>query len=203
MKKPKDFNNSILAKHSSITLEGTNNTLYQMAITPPIIDKKTIFMDSLKGALGIPNHINNWYELKVNFGVYERLFQMTIISLCSDIEFMFKELFADIQPNQTYNLGFYQRFKEVIKTLKKLNFDFNDIQTDLENINKSFQIRHISIHNMGYVDESIKNKIDTEYQIDEHYLVTSGEYQEIFESYGNFLKSLDDNLSKIANKQYV
>ena len=99
MKRPQEFKNFIFAKHCSITLEGTNNTLFQMADTAPIIDKKTVFNDDLKIALGIPMHIKNWYELKVNLGVYERLFQMTIISICSDIEFMFKDLFINIQKN--------------------------------------------------------------------------------------------------------
>jgi hypothetical protein len=194
MKKSHEFNNDIIKIHSNICLQGTNNTLFIMTTLAPIEDKKFVFPDKLKEALNIPNEINNWYEMKKIFGVYERLYHVLIISLCSDIEFMLKDLMKELLPEKKFNFGFFQRFREVIKTLEDLGYRFDSIQNELKTVEKCFQIRHIAIHNMGYVDEKFKNNVETKYNVDEHFFVDQEVYKEAFNSYWKFLEKLDEQI---------
>lgn len=196
MKRIEDYSQNLVKLHAWKCKEGTNNTIFYNACISEINDKKMIFPSKLKQSLGLPGCINSFYDQKKFSGAYERLWDITIISLCSDIEYFFKDLFKSLFPDQSFRFGFYQRITEVIKFLKNNGFDFSKIDIEINNIIECFQVRHIATHNMGYVDESFISKVETCHQINEKFIVTQDLYKEFYESYMSLLENIDDFLSE-------
>lgn len=76
--------------HYVTSLEGTNNTLFWFATTAPMNDRQQLFPPSLKSVLGLPDSIVTMFDYRNRVpGIYERLYQFCVISLCADIEFFF------------------------------------------------------------------------------------------------------------------
>ena len=157
-------------------------------------DQKFKFPQKVKDALNLPPEITSFYDMKKDAGVYDRLFDLTIISLCSDIEFFFKDLFSSIVPTIKINRGFYQRIEDVIKELEKHEFSFNENSEDIKTLVEAFQVRHISIHNMGYVDEGFIAKTSTDKRVGEKYIVDQDFYKKALHSYSNLLECIDNKL---------
>ncbi len=170
--------------------------MFKAAIEIPIQEKQKRIPQELKKVFNLPNDVHTFYDLKIRSGVpaYERMFQLVIISLCSDVEFFLKDLFSKRNPEGSHPNGFYQRFDEVIPELKKLGLEFSDIQNDIDNILEAFQIRHICIHNLGFVDKGFKEKISSSLQIGDMYVVTQEIYKKFFDSYCEFLAAIDDQI---------
>lgn len=132
--------------------------------------------------------------MKKNSGAYERLWDILIISLCADIEFFFKSLFLKYYKDEELKNSFFQRINDVIKLLETKNLDFTDVKNDINKLNESFQIRHIAIHNMGFVDERFKSKINSNHNINTKYTVNQNIYLSFSESYSNLLTSIDKQI---------
>lgn len=173
-------------KLNNLTLRGmhaffnniTRNAVFYSSTMVPIDHKKRVFTTELKESLGIPNEIDNWYDYNISLGTdYSRLKMLTIISACSDVEFLLK-LFIEnhYQSNIEVHKSFYQRLDDVNKKV------FIPKGVDLDNegffkiIKLAFQVRHIAIHNMGFIDEGfIKNTglkldVNTKFIIDDNFI---------------------------------
>lgn len=164
-------------------------------MTTPNKDKTMIYDDEIKKLLNLPSNINTEYDLKKNSGAYERLWDILIISLCADIEFFFKSLFLKYYKDEELKNAFFQRINDVIKLLETKNLDFTDIKNDINRLDECFQIRHIAIHNMGFVDERFKSKINTNHNINTKYIVNQNIYLSFSESYSNLLTCIDKQIS--------
>ncbi|WP_270090342.1 hypothetical protein [Sphingobacterium sp. SYP-B4668] len=173
-----NVNNPILKGMHAIFHNITRNVVFYSSDMTPIDHKGRVFNTELKAALGIPQEVNNMYEYTLLLGAdYSRLKMLTIVSACSDVEFLLKqyiENYYDTNANKPKN--FYQRLDDVnnqIFTNKGVDLNRHSF---FNKIKIAFQVRHICIHNMGFVDESFKQKtgldlpIDTKFDIDNTFI---------------------------------
>ncbi|OBZ25053.1 hypothetical protein BS643_14910 [Pseudomonas protegens] len=188
---PKDLKNSHVRLHYTTALESTNNLVFVHAITAASDDQKTKFPGEV---LGWGSDIKTWYDYRMMFGnVYARLFQLCVISLCSDIELFFKQTFEKYNYKKGSGKGFYQRFNDVIATLKESGHDFSEIEDSLIKIDFAFQVRHICIHNYGIIDEDFlrKTKVGS---LGQTYEINQEQFRTMFDAYEVLLKHLDSHL---------
>ncbi|MDQ0783070.1 hypothetical protein [Chryseobacterium sp. W4I1] len=168
------LNNPILKGMHAIFNNITRNAVFYSSDMIPIDHKNRIFPSDLKTSLGIPENINNWFDYTISLGTnYSRLKMLTIISACSDVEFLLKKFIEEYyDTNANMNKNFYQLLDDVNKEIfipKGINLNNESF---FEKIKIAFQVRHISIHNMGFVDETFNQKtnlnlpLDTEFEID-------------------------------------
>ena len=195
MKKIEEYKNNLVKIHAWRCTEGTNNTVFYNAIRSVTDDKKMIIPENIKLSLNLPDDIKSFYDQKKHSGAYERLWDFTIISLCSDIEYFLKDLFSYMFSNEKFSFGFYQRFSDVIEYLKKENFHLSSISNEIEKITECFQVRHIAIHNMGYADDMFINKTNFSINENEKFIVTQEIYRGFYDAYMEFLDNLDENIS--------
>lgn len=88
-----DFNNPFVSS-VAIKVRGFNNLIFMMAFRSEDIDKNFSFNENGRQALGWPAHITNMYAYRNMWDVdYNRLYQICIISHCSELEYFFKTLF--------------------------------------------------------------------------------------------------------------
>ncbi|MFL9955301.1 hypothetical protein PQR65_18090 [Paraburkholderia nemoris] len=188
--------NKLVLWHYDRSREGTNNLVFMFATTAPTDDKARAFPDSLRVNMGWPAHIKTMFDYRMMFGdIYERLFQFSVISLCSDFEAFSKEVFEKYGYKKG-NGAFFQRIDDVIAAMENEGFDFSSIQSSIRKLQLAFQIRHIGIHNMGVVDTNFNSKTG-QGVIGNPYPVNQENYLEMFDAYAIFLKHLDDNLPSL------
>lgn len=84
---------------------------------------------------------------------------------------------------------FFQRFDSIIKLLRE-KYDFSTCENEINNLSKAFQIRHICIHNMGYIDNEFIKKYP-QYKENDIYSVSEKEFRTFADSYEKFLLELD------------
>ncbi|TKC89727.1 hypothetical protein FAZ69_12495 [Trinickia terrae] len=192
-----EFKNPHVLWHFDRVREATNNMMFMFATTAENEDKRRAFDESIRTAMGWPPHVKNFYEYRMMFGgIYERLFQFCVISLCSDVEVFFKETFDKYNYNKGKGSGFFQRLDDVISELTAAGFDFSSIQGSIDKLRLAFQIRHIGIHNMGVVDQGFVDKTG-EGAVGSMYPIDQDSYRKMFDSYTVFLKYLDDKLPNL------
>lgn len=187
----RDIQYPLTNEHFRRFLMGTNNTIFHCAITAPLNDKKMIYPLELKQVMEWPDWVNSDYDLKNYFGVYERLFQFTIISLCCDIEFFLKDLFIKEKFQPRNSKGYFQRFSDVVTDLIGLGAPLESCQTDLDNLVMAFSIRHVAVHNFGRADEEYIMKTKSKLNIGDHVPVNQDIYRLCSDSYRNFIKYID------------
>lgn len=189
---PRDFKTLLIRVHYVIALEGTNNTLFWFATSAPIDDKQRPFPTRLRSALGLSPDINTMFDYKNRIpGIYERLYQFCVISLCSDMEFFFKDLFSTYGYKKGRGRGFFQRFDGVISQLSHDGIDFSSIDKDLKNLRLAFMVRHISVHNLGLVDQDFVASTKLPVKIGDRFDVDQTLYRKMFDSYVALLKHID------------
>jgi hypothetical protein len=181
--------------------EVTNNGLFFYAsFGAAEIDKRYIFPPDSKKKIGIPEDINSFYDQKNKAGAYERLLDLTIMSLCSDIEYFFKEFLGLLIPDEIKDehSSFFHNMKKITKKMEETAFfDFKDNKKDIQNIFECFQVRHISTHNMGYVDADFSKKIKITFNVGEKYIVDEKTYQRFYQSYTAILDNISQSLEKL------
>lgn len=189
------LNKKLILEHFDRVREGTNNLLYKQACTTVDQDKSMIFPASLKANMGWASSVQTMYDYRMMMcpSIYDRLYQYCVISLCSDIEFMFKSIFDHYTYPKGNGNGFFQRFDDVISALNGHGLDFTNISSDIDHLKLAFQIRHISIHNMGYADAAFVKNTGRGKDGDP-FLITPSDYRLMYESYENLLKHLDSSL---------
>ena len=181
--------------------EVTNNGLFFYAsFAAADIDKRYIFTPDLKKKMGIPEDTNSFYDQKNKAVVYERLFNLTIMSLCSDIEYFFKEFLGLLIPDEIKgeHISFFHNMEKITKKMEETAFfDFKGNKKDIQNIFECFQVRHISTHNMGYVDTDFSKKIENTFNVGEKYIVDEKTYQRFYQSYTAILDNISKSLEKL------
>ena len=194
--KDNNFKNPHTRHHYITTLEGTNNLMFMHATTAKDNDKKFIFSKEALELLKWNKSIKTMYDYRISFGngdVYERLFQLCVISLCSDIELFLKKTFEVFGYKKGPGKGFYQRFDETIIALTSTGHDFSSLKEELNSIKLAFQVRHICIHNYGIIDEDFKRNTKIG-EIGQTYNIRQEQYREMYDAYIAFLRHLDDHL---------
>lgn len=188
------FKNKVVLKHYDRAREVTNNLIFTFAITAPCEDKLKFFNEDIKKKFGWSPHISTFYDYRMTFpGTYDRLFQLCIISLCSDVETFFKDLFEKYEYKRGNGLGFFQRIDDVIRELEVNGIDFSTAQKSIENVRLAFQVRHIGVHNMGIVDNDFIKKTGRG-NIESPFEINQNSYRVMFEAYEKLLKHLDEQL---------
>ena len=189
-----DFKNELIMRHF-VQLRESHNLIFQFATQAENKDKEFIIAPNARAMMRWPSDIENMYDYRKMWGVnYNRLMQLCIITLCSELEFMFKSIFTKYcYPISGNNKGFYQRFSDVVIALTKSGIDFSSILTSVATIDKAFQIRHICIHNMGIADQTFIDKTGLGI-VGQDYIFTQNEYVEMVVAGFIFQKFLDDNL---------
>lgn len=189
-----DFKNNLIKRHF-VQLRESHNLIFQFAIQAEDKDKQYIVQPSIREMMRWPENIQSMYDYRIMWGVnYDRLMQLCIITLCSELEFMFKTIFTHYNYKiEGREKGFYQRFQDIIKALTNSGIDFSSILSTVDILNIAFQIRHICIHNMGVADESFVNKtgLGTDGLA---YTFTQEEYVAMVDAGFEFQKLLDNQL---------
>ncbi len=189
-----NYTTPLVRKHAQICVSGSNNTIHEAAASVPLRDKSMKFSVGFIESLQLPEHIKTFYDYKSLVGTYERLWDFTIISICSDIEWFFKDLYESKYPASNNGFGFYQRIKNVIADLETKGMDFSSISSEIDSINKAFQQRHIFIHNMGLVDQKFINNTGSTLSVNDKVIINQDDFQEVFKAYGKLLKFIDDEI---------
>jgi hypothetical protein len=193
--RPSELNSSLLRRHFVSAQEGTNNLLFYFATIAPIQDSKTLLSQEIVLSLGLPTEIQNFYDYRSRFpGIYNRLYQFCVISLCSDIEKLFRDLFSERRYIPRNGRGFYQRFNDVISALQTHGYDFSPITDECNKLRLAFQIRHICAHNLGEVDQAFIDATAYPGTIGDVYQLDETAYREMYEAYTTLLKAIDDHL---------
>jgi hypothetical protein len=192
---PKNLNSSLLRRHFISAREGTNNLLFSLAIETPIRDKQRPFPPQLVQVLNLPTEIQNFYDYRSRFpDIYNRLYQFCVISLCSDIEKLFRDLFRERGYTPGNGRGFYQRFDDVIAALVANGHDLSSIVNQCDKLRFAFQIRHICIHNLGEVDQRFIDATGYSGSVGDVYQLDETTYREMYEAYESLLATLDTHL---------
>ncbi|OAB30524.1 hypothetical protein SAMN05444395_1113 [Flavobacterium fryxellicola] len=188
-----ELSNPILKGAHAIFNNITRNVVLYSSDMIPIDHQGRIFSNELKEALGIPIEIKNFYEYTISLGSdYSRLKMLTIISACSDVEFLLKhfiENYYDITENKTKN--FYQRLDDVNRNVFiKKGVDLNN-EVFYKKIKLAFQVRHISIHNMGFIDEGFNQKTGLNLPINSKFEINNIFINESFDAIEELILFLD------------
>lgn len=192
---PADFQSSLTRSHYVSALEGTNNLLFYLASTAEIEDKRIEFPPTLITSLGLPHDIKTMFDYRSRYpGIYNRVHQFCVISLCADIEAFFKALFSERGYTPGNGRGFFQRFDDVISVLASIGFDFTTLSDNLQHLKLAFQVRHICIHNLGRVDQKFADTTRLPVTVGDLYVVTHEEYRSMFDSYAKLLRHVDTTL---------
>lgn len=187
---PSELSSTLLREHYLRALEGTNNLLFECAIAAPLNDKRVKFPDSLRAAFNWPENIQTMYDYRSRYvGIYDRLYQQCVVSLCSDIEIMFRELFETGRIPPGPGRGFYQRLDDVIAILTDQGYLFPE--SDISALRFAFNIRHIVVHNSGLIDHQFLEHTDSRQSVGERFEVGVKNYKASFDAYCRFLKCLD------------
>lgn len=128
-------------------------------------------------------------------GIYDRLYQLCVVSLCSDIEFMFKCVFESLKIEPGSGRGFYQRFRDVVCSLEENGYSFESVSDDLRDLELAFNIRHIAIHNFGLTDNDFIRKTGSQLRPGVFYVLGQQEYRRMFDGYCNFLRCFDGQIN--------
>lgn len=171
------FKSRLVMLHLWRSTEATNNGMYGLAATAPAFDAQRVFSASLRMSLGLPAHIQTVFDQRKASGVYQRFWELAVISLCSDIEFFFKDLFERTLPSSATSFRSFQHFLKVVGELGRLGIDLEELGAEIGDLAECFQVRHICVHNMGFVDKRFKDQIDTSLQIGEKYIVDQEIYK--------------------------
>ena len=182
----------MIKKHAQICNAGTNNTVFAAASSVPLTDKRYEFPPNLIEALGLPENIKTLFDYKILIGTYQRLWDFTIISICSDIESFFKDLYDSKYPGNNKRFGFYQRMTDVISDLTGRGIDFTSINSDINTLKMSFQQRHVFIHNLGYVDQNYIDNTGSLLSLNDRLIIIEEDYKKAYVAYGKLLKVIDN-----------
>jgi hypothetical protein len=195
---PEDFQDSLTRSHYVSAIEGTNNLLFYLASTAEIGDKKIKFPPAVITSLGLPPDIKTMFDYRSRYpGIYNRLHQFCVISLCADIETFFKALFFERSYTPGKGRGFFQRFDDVISKLTSIGFDFTALSSELRHLKRAFLIRHICIHNLGRVDQEFADTTKLPVTVGDLYALTQEEYRSMFDAYEILLKHIDTTLASV------
>lgn len=179
-----------------MVLEGTNNLVFGSATSIPLQDQKVIFNDKTRTAMGWPDSIRTMHDYRARIpAIYNRLYQLCIISLCADIEFFFKSLFESLSIQRPKDRGFFQRFDQVISALTDHGINFTALSAELASLKHAFDIRHMCIHNFGVVDAAFEAKSLKPVKAGEFYMIRQEEYRPMFDGYVTLLLHVDEFLS--------
>lgn len=196
--RPSQFHTPFVRLHFVMTLEGTNNLLFHLATVAPLDDKRVNIPDDLRSAMGWPVSIRTMYDYRTRIpGIYNRLYQICIISLCADVEFFFKALFEDRKITPPKSRGFFQRFNEVIAVLEKNGFALSALSGELALLRQAFAVRHACIHNFGIVDQDFANKSSRPVTVGEIYTLNQTEYLSMSDAYRVLLMKIDGQLALV------
>lgn len=190
-----ELRNQIIREHYTRSLEGTNNLLFYFASTAPMEDQRRKLPESVVHALGLPSDVQSMYDYRSRYnGIYDRLYQQCVVSLCSDIEFMFKCVFERLQIQPGSGRGFFQRFRDVVSLLEENGYNFEAVSDQISELEVAFNIRHIAIHNFGLTDEEFIRRTGYRLGSGVFYVLGQKEYRRMFEGYCNFLKCFDSQI---------
>ena len=193
---PTEFKTALVRGHYVMALEGTNNLVFESATSIPINDRQIVFNGTIRKAMGWPDSIRTMYDYRNRIpAIYNRLFQLCIISLCADVEFFFKNLFESLSIPRPKDRGFFQRFEHVIAALNKRGLSFSPLSSEIASISHAFHIRHMCIHNFGIVDQAFAAKVARPVKVGDFYIIGQEEYRPMFDGYVALLLHIDSWLS--------
>ena len=189
------FKNRIIQKHNLNFINTTKNILWYSVITRPLLDKKRPFPPSMNKSLGLPKEIKNMYDYQMKYGDgYGCLSTATVIAICSNVESLLKDVCESLYPGRTFHSNVFQKVTKVNdEYLEPKEVNISSC-SEFDKILKCFQIRHISIHNMGVVDTTFKTKTSSILAIGDKYEITKAELTEFIEAFEGLTKYLDDAL---------
>ncbi|WP_111395127.1 hypothetical protein [Algoriphagus aquaeductus] len=188
-----NLNNPILKRMHAMLHNITRNVVFYSSDMTPIDHQRRLFDSEMKTVLGIPQEVNNMYEYILFLGSdYSRLKMLTIVSACTDVEFLFKqyiENYFDTSAKKSKN--FYQRLDDVNNQIFVIKgIDLNDFSF-FSRIKLAFQVRHICIHNMGFIDEGFNQKTGLDLPIDSKFDINNTFINETFEAIDQLIGFLD------------
>ncbi len=192
----KSYKHPIIQRNYLSFLNQTNNLVYYAADFIPIDHKLRKLTTEVKQGLGLPEHLNNFYEYQIGTGYgYSRLQYLTITSICSDTEFLLKDICENFfKPQIKRPKNYFQKLDIVnsenfIPRGKDLN-QFSEFNT----LKLGFQIRHISIHNMGFVDVAFNKNTGMTLPIDQPFPMTAEIMRQHTGAFQSFIDKLDNIL---------
>ncbi|WP_312172254.1 hypothetical protein [Chryseobacterium sp.] len=187
------LNNPILNTLNATFNNVTKNAVFYSTAIIPQDHRSRIFNDDVKKTFNIPEQVNNWYEYTIYLGSdYSRLRMLTIISACSDIEFLLKtfiEKYFDTSISKSKN--YYQKLDLVNKEIFIPNGIDLDSYEFFKKIKIAFQLRHICIHNMGFIDETFIKNTGLSLTLDQQFEISDAFINEIFDAIEELFGLLD------------
>lgn len=187
-----EFTTTLVRSHYIMALEGTNNLVFGAAHSTPLSDQKIIFDDRTREAMGWPDSFRTMYDYRNRIpAIYNRMYQLCIISLCSDVEFFFKSLFDSAYIPHPKDRGFFQRFEQVSAALTRHGLSLMPVTSEIAALAHAFNIRHMCIHNFGIVDEAFTAKSTYPVKIGDFYMIGQEEYRPMFDGYVAILLHID------------
>jgi hypothetical protein len=192
----KTFKNHIIQKNYQSFINQTNNLVYYAAGSIPIDHRKRKINEDLRKALGFPEGVDDFYIYQMSTGYgYSRLQYLTIISICSDTESLLRDICENlISPGEKRPKTYFQK----VDLVNSDNFipkgiDLNQFP-EFATLKLGFQIRHIAIHNMGFIDAPFLRNTGLDLNIDNPFPITEEIMREHINAFQSFLEKLDNVL---------
>lgn len=192
----KEYKNHIIQQNYFSFLNQTNNLILYAADSIPIDHQKRKFGPDTIAGLGLPNKINNMYDYQMATGFgYTRLQHLAIISICSDTEFLLKDICENYFKLEKKTKNYYQKL-DVVNTEIFLPRNIDLILLDSFNTLKlGFQLRHIFVHNMGFVDEAFNKNTNSNFPVDTQFPLTREIMSKQINAFEQLLADLDEKLN--------
>lgn len=184
----------IIELHRVIFTSTTNNLVRYWEHNTILDLKKRAYPEDLKASLNIPDKIKTFYDFYSECipEAFTRYRSMVMISMCSNIECFFKDFFKVLFPHESFKNGFFQRMSDVKVKLTTQGIDLKNYK-DFYLIENLFQIRHIFVHNLWFVDQDFIKKTglkqNKEWEIFEIKENDYFEYRKAYEQMFYFIES--------------
>jgi hypothetical protein len=185
-----EFKNEFI-RNCAMKVRESHNLIFGIASSAISNDNNVVFNDVVRDML----QANTMYAYRIKWGVdYDRLYQVSVISLCSEIEYFFKALFEKYNfEKMKSGFGFYQRIDDVVSSLIKHKVNLSGLQSPLKHLELAFQVRHIGVHNMGFVDQKFQTTTGLG-QVGEKFNITQTSYLSMYDACVSLLRHLDKTL---------
>lgn len=94
--------------HYDKSRELTNKLLFMHAATVEDNDKTFVFNSDVANSLKWPSNVKTMHDYRMMYsGIYDRLYQICVISLCSDIEFFSKIFLMSMDIQREAEMVFF------------------------------------------------------------------------------------------------
>ena len=107
----KIYSNPIIQRNYLSFLNQTNNIVWYASCSIPLDHQQRNLSSELKSALNLNENLKTFYDYQLQTGYgYSRIQFLAVISICSDVEFLLKDICENIFGITDKGNAYFQKF---------------------------------------------------------------------------------------------